>query len=61
LRLILASGSPRRRALLETIGLDFDVDPTEVDETRLPDEAPAAYVERVARSKATSAAGPGAW
>lgn len=59
MRLVLASGSPRRRALLETLGLDFEVDPSEVDETRLPDEAPAAYVERVARSKASSAAAPG--
>jgi septum formation protein len=59
MRLVLASGSPRRRALLETLRLDFEVDQSEVDETRLPDEAPAVYVERVARTKATSAAAAG--
>jgi septum formation protein len=53
MRLVLASGSPRRRALLETLNLDFEVDPADIDETRLPDEAPAVYVERVARAKAS--------
>ncbi|HEY6627736.1 MAG TPA: Maf family protein [Acidimicrobiia bacterium] len=56
MRLVLASGSPRRRALLETLRLDFDVEPADVDETRLPDEAPALYVERVARAKAETVA-----
>jgi septum formation protein len=52
MRLILASGSPRRQELLRgTLGLEFEVRPTDVDETRLPDEPPAAYVERVARAK----------
>jgi septum formation protein len=59
MRLVLASGSPRRRALLETLRLDFEVDPSKVDEARLPDEAPAVYVERVARSKAGFSAAPG--
>jgi septum formation protein len=59
MRLVLASGSPRRRALLETLRLDFEVDQSEVDETRLPDEAPAVYVERLARTKASSAAAAG--
>ncbi len=58
MRLVLASDSPRRRALLETLKLDFDVEPAGVDETRLPDEAPATYVERVARAKANFVAGP---
>lgn len=56
MRLVLASGSPRRRALLETLRLDFDVEPADVDETRLPDEAPAVYVERIARAKASRVA-----
>jgi septum formation protein len=52
MRLILASGSPRRQELLRnTLRLEFEVRPTDVDETRLPDEPPAAYVERVARAK----------
>lgn len=58
MRLVLASGSPRRKALLQTLRLDFDVDPSGVDETRLPDEAPGVYVERVALAKARSVAGP---
>lgn len=58
MRLVLASGSPRRKALLETLRLDFDVEPAEVDETRLPDEAPGVYVERVARAKAAFVAAP---
>lgn len=57
MRLVLASGSPRRRELLERLGLDFDVVAPDVDETRYPDEAPAAYVERVARSKSAAVAG----
>ena len=51
-RLVLASASPRRRALLEQMGLQFDVVVTDVDESVHPGEAPAAYVERLARSKA---------
>ena len=34
MRLVLASGSPRRRTLLRTLGLEFDVVPPDVDETR---------------------------
>ena len=59
MRLVLASGSPRRRELLERLGLDFDVVAPDVDETRYPDEAPAAYVDRVARSKSAAVAGDG--
>jgi septum formation protein len=57
MRLVLASRSPRRRELLERLGLDFDVVAPDVDETRYPDEAPAAYVDRVARSKSAAVAG----
>lgn len=59
MRLVLASGSPRRRELLERLGLEFDVVAPDVDETRFPGEAPAEYVERVARSKAATVAGDG--
>jgi septum formation protein len=48
----LASGSPRRRELLQQIGVPFRVVGTEVDETVLPGEAPAAYVARLAAAKA---------
>lgn len=53
MRLVLASGSPRRRELLLGLGLDFDVEPPGVDESRRPSEPAAAYVERIARSKAS--------
>lgn len=60
MRLYLASRSPRRRELLNQIGIDFDTvvfrDGTradsETDETPQPGENPVAYVERVARAKA---------
>jgi septum formation protein len=57
MRLVLVSDSPRRKGLLETLQLDFEVRPVDVDETRLPEEGPAAYVERVARAKAEAGAG----
>jgi septum formation protein len=56
----LASRSPRRRELLAQIGVRYHLllfrervgERPEVDETPLADEAPAAYVERMARAKA---------
>ncbi len=59
MRLVLASSSPRRKVLLEMADLDFETKTPDVDETRLPDEGPAAYVERVARAKAEVVAGQG--
>ncbi|HZP66434.1 MAG TPA: Maf family protein [Rudaea sp.] len=50
--LYLASQSPRRRQLLEQIGIRFAVVEVEVPEHRAPDEPPADYVSRVAREKA---------
>jgi septum formation protein len=54
--LVLASSSPFRRALLERLGLAFDVTTPEVDETPHRDEAPAALVERLAVAKARAVA-----
>jgi septum formation protein len=51
-QLVLASGSPRRRQLLETIGLTFEVLPADIDETEHEGELGRAYVERVAAEKA---------
>ena len=51
-RLVLASGSPRRRELLASIGATFDVSPADVDETEHHGEPPLAYVERIAATKA---------
>jgi septum formation protein len=50
--LYLASQSPRRRQLLEQIGVRFDVVDVDVPEVRAPGEAPLDYVSRVAREKA---------
>jgi septum formation protein len=50
--LILASRSPRRAELLTAAGFSFEVLAADVDETPLPHETPAAYVERLAIQKA---------
>jgi septum formation protein len=55
-RIILASQSPRRRELLALIGMPHEVQPAGLDEVRRDGEAPAAYVERLAREKATAIA-----
>ena len=49
--IILASRSPRRIELLKQIGVECMVRPADVDETPLAGEAPADYVQRVARQK----------
>ncbi len=51
-RIVLASQSPRRRQLLELIGLSFDVDPADVDETYPPGEPPPDHARRLAVEKA---------
>ena len=48
----LASGSPRRRELLQQIGVPFRVVGAAVDEAVRSGEAPAAYVARLAAAKA---------
>ena len=48
----LASGSPRRRELLQQIGVPVRVVEAAVDEAVLAGEAPADYVERLAAAKA---------
>ncbi len=50
--LVLASRSPRRRQLLEMLGISHVVDPVEVDELLLPGEDPEHYAIRLAREKA---------
>lgn len=51
-QIYLASQSPRRRELLQQIGIKFRVLAPDVNEAALPREAPAGYVERIARIKA---------
>jgi septum formation protein len=50
--LYLASKSPRRRQLLEQIGVTFDVLDIDIPEVRAADEPALDYVSRVAREKA---------
>lgn len=49
---VLASQSPRRREILTSAGIPFEVRASGVDEVRLPGEEPAAYVLRLASEKA---------
>lgn len=50
--LILASASPRRRQLLQQIGVRFSVLPVDIDESVRPGEASRDYVLRMAETKA---------
>ncbi len=52
--LILASASPRRRELLSSLGIEFEVVAPEIDETPLPGEKPRAFAERLAKEKANT-------
>jgi septum formation protein len=54
--LILASASPRRRELLERLGLTLEIAPAAVDETPQPGEKPLAYARRVAAAKCDAVA-----
>lgn len=59
--LILASSSPRRKALLEQLGIICTVHPVDIDERVREGEAPRGYVERLALAKARAAGNdPGA-
>lgn len=60
MRLILGSGSPRRRELLATLGVTPDaITPPDIDETPKKAETPRVYCERIAFEKAQAIeAGP---
>ena len=58
-RLVLASGSPRRRQLLELLGIPCRVIPSGLDERQLPGEDAAAFALRAARDKAIAVADDG--
>lgn len=51
-RLVLASASPRRARALRTLGVEFDVEPPDIDETQLRSEGPADMALRLALEKA---------
>jgi len=55
-QLILASASPRRRELLQQIGLDFQVIPSQAEEHVLDGETPEEHVIRLSLDKATEVA-----
>lgn len=54
--LILASRSPRRAAILEMLGLDFQVEAPRIRESVLPEESPREHVRRLATEKARAVA-----
>lgn len=55
-KLVLASGSPRRAEILERAGWPHEIIVAGIDETLLPNEDAATYVQRLARSKAEKVA-----
>lgn len=61
--LILASSSPRRQQMLQTMGLRFTIIPAYVDESHQPGEPPRDFALRLARDKARAVASmhPDAW
>lgn len=50
-RIVLGSASPRRREILQQLGVSFEVVSPSIDETPRPNEDPRAYLERMAREK----------
>jgi septum formation protein len=55
IKLVLASGSPRRLQLLASLGLECDVLPVDIDEAPRPGEAPPDYARRLAADKVAAA------
>lgn len=60
MRVVLASGSPRRRELLDSVGVVFEAFAPDVDESPRAGEDPAAYVARIALDKVSAVAYPDA-
>jgi septum formation protein len=55
-RVVLASASPRRRELLNLIGIAHEIVPANIDESMRAREAPRRHAERLAREKASTVA-----
>ena len=51
-KLILASGSPRRKEFISHLGIDFDVEIPNIDESPVQGETPSELVLRLSRLKA---------
>lgn len=54
LDLVLASASPRRRQLLEQLGLRVDIRPADINEDVLDGEDPRSYTQRLAQEKSAA-------
>lgn len=55
-RLILASASPRRRELLDQLGVRYSIEPAHIDEAQRAGEDASVYVQRLAQEKAQAVA-----
>jgi septum formation protein len=55
-RLVLASGSPRRAEILNSVGWEFGIDVPDIDESERAGEPPQGYVRRLAKEKAETVA-----
>jgi septum formation protein len=58
-RLVLASGSPQRRRILEDLGLDFEVRPTDAPEDEEGEPVAVAAANALRKARAAAAAGDG--
>lgn len=56
MRIILASGSPRRKELMEKAGLSFEIDPPDIDERKIVEKSAKKLVEILAIKKAEEVA-----
>lgn len=54
--IVLASASPRRRELLASVGIQFQIIPSNIDEIQQPDEKPEDFVLRLSQEKAAEVA-----
>jgi len=48
---ILKSKSPRRIEILKSLGIQFEIQPADIDEREIPNELPLSYLERIAKAK----------
>ncbi|HXG90779.1 MAG TPA: Maf family protein [Blastocatellia bacterium] len=55
-KIILASASPRRAEILAKIGVEFEIEPSQIHERPHADEAPPDYIIRIARAKVIAVA-----
>lgn len=56
MRLILASKSPRRKRILEKMGFEFEIEPSDVDESKIKEDSPEKLVMALAELKASCVA-----